>query len=220
MKLSSFSVKFTFSRLKMTLSFLRNKDLGANQHSVLQLGKVALNLLLVVVLSILLSQCSGSNDESAEMELVTPDGYLGWVAVRWDCPNGESLLAKNDVVKIQFNAAGIACASRQSLTLGAGGRGRSHTLSGKPIPFGTGAPAGKVGICNMLGGEFSGTFSSGKRGTIHGYFWLICNKTAASKKIEAQGFQVILDKIYKLTPDSCYGNMGSSKLEGPGCPQR
>jgi hypothetical protein len=203
----------------MALSSPRSKDLGANQHSVLQLGKVALNLLLVVVLSVLLSQCSGSNDESAEMELVIPDGYLGLVAVRWDCPGGEPLPINDGVVKIQFNAAGIVCASRQSLTLGVEGRGRSHTLSGKPIPFGTGAPAGKVGICNMEGGEFSGTFPSGKRGRIQGYFWLICNKTAASKKIEAQGFQVILDKIFKLTPDSCYGNMASGKLEGPGCPR-
>lgn len=220
MKHGSFSIRYVLRGKETIMLNLSNIYLSAGQHSVLQLGKAVPNLLLVVVLSVLLSQCSHSNDESAEMEMVIPDGYLGWVAVRWECPGGEPLPVKNDVVKIQFNAAGIACASRQSLTLGVAGEGRSHTLSGKPILSGTGAPAGKVGICNMLGGEFSGTFPSRKRGTIQGYFWLICNKTAASKKIEAQGFQVILDKIYKLTPDSCYGNMGSSKLEGPSCPRR
>ena len=46
-----------------------------------------------------------------EWEYIVPDGYTGFLAIRYDCPGGAPLNIVNNVARIQYEPDGTYCTS-------------------------------------------------------------------------------------------------------------
>jgi hypothetical protein len=83
-------------------------------------------------LILIISGCAPSG-RHVNWEYVIPDGYTGYLAIRFDCPNGVPLPIVGNTCRITFNEDGTFCTSDKYLPSWSNGD-HASTKSGKSIP--------------------------------------------------------------------------------------
>ncbi len=68
-----------------------------------------ISLVILVSCALLLTSCSSSRH--VEWEYIVPDGYQGYLAIRWECPNGVPLALTNGIAHVPFTKNGTYCTS-------------------------------------------------------------------------------------------------------------
>lgn len=89
--------------------------------------------LLLLWLVITVSSCA-SSARHVNWEYVIPDGYTGYLAIRFDCPNGVPLPIKGDTCRIVFAKDGTFCTSDKYFVWVSHSQTAS-TNNGKTVPF-------------------------------------------------------------------------------------
>jgi len=87
--------------------------------------------MIIVVLVLLSSGCNWYDSKKVNWLHIIPDGYQGFLAVRFDCPDGTPLHIKNETIEIQYQANGTFCTSDAHFAWA--GQVNARTRSGKPV---------------------------------------------------------------------------------------
>ena len=87
---------------------------------------------LILLLMLAATGCSPSG-RHVNWEFVIPDGHTGYLAIRFDCPNGVPLPIKGDTCRIVFADDGTFCTSDKYFPSWSNGQ-RASTKSGKRVP--------------------------------------------------------------------------------------
>ncbi len=113
--------------------------------------KLLLSLALIIIT---LTSCRNRND-GITWEYTVPDGYIGWLAIQYDCPDGTPLNRQDNVIQVEFGNDGLFCTSDSSFPW----RGQKYATSnsGNRIPI---YPEGEVGYGICCGQTLSTQFSA------------------------------------------------------------
>ncbi|NOG65811.1 MAG: hypothetical protein HND46_20535 [Chloroflexi bacterium] len=110
--------------------------------------------LISTFLLLITTSCLTQGDE-VTWEYTFPDGYVGWIAIQHNCPGGQPLNRRGDVIKVTFGADGLFCTSDTSFAWH--GKQFAKNMSGMKIPvFGSSPPSQVYGVC--CGSGYSASF--------------------------------------------------------------
>lgn len=99
---------------------------------MLHVFKNICTLICITLFAGLLVQCSSRR--TVQWHYIIPDGYQGYLAIRYNCPAGQPLVETKGVIIIHFNADGTFCTS-DSFFASTGHLPTAETASGQPIPY-------------------------------------------------------------------------------------
>lgn len=99
---------------------------------MLQVFKTICAFVSLTLFASLLVQCS--DHRIVQWHYIIPDTYQGYLAIRYDCPGGQSLVEANEVIVIHFKPDGTFCTSDSSFAY-SGHLPTAQTASGQPIPY-------------------------------------------------------------------------------------
>jgi hypothetical protein len=89
---------------------------------------------LLVFLLLLLSACStGTNSQYIKWHFVVPNGYHGYLAIRYDCPGGQPIPIQDHTARIGFQPDGSFCTSDSFVASWSDGD-TAETAQGQVIP--------------------------------------------------------------------------------------
>ncbi len=91
-------------------------------------------VLMAIVFLLLYVYVSYPRARYLEFEYIIPDNYTGYLAIRFDCPEGTRLNIQNNVVRIEFESDGTYCTSDSFFPSWTTGN-RAWSASGTPIPI-------------------------------------------------------------------------------------
>ncbi len=100
-------------------------------------------LLMIALLLLFLVVQSSSSDRfqslAVDWHYTIPDGYQGFLVIRYDCVGGKPLVIQNGEIHLEFNNDGTACI--KDAFLPTGGQDFAESKSGEPIKIAdAGAP--------------------------------------------------------------------------------
>lgn len=108
------------------------------------LSSRAIRRLICLTLMVLpLTSCRSLRDD-VTWEYTIPDGYNGWLAIQYNCPNGVPFNRKDNVIKVAFGADGLFCTSDSPFAWQ--GQEIAKNTSGTKIPV-TFDYQGAYGVC-------------------------------------------------------------------------
>jgi len=101
---------------------------------------------LCLILSVIVLAACGTSDDDVTWEYTIPEGYVGWLAIQYECAGGKPLDRKGSVIRVTFGEDGLFCTTDSSFPWS--GQSTAQSMSGFQIPV-YGQPAGKTGygIC-------------------------------------------------------------------------
>jgi hypothetical protein len=92
-----------------------------------------------LILTLLLAGCFGNRSEYIKWEYIIPDNYVGYLAIRYDCPGGRPLIEENNTIRVNFKSDGTFCTSSSLVSSWSDGD-KAWNTSGQTIPFANGVP--------------------------------------------------------------------------------
>ncbi|NJM07053.1 hypothetical protein HC891_14055 [Candidatus Gracilibacteria bacterium] len=89
-------------------------------------------LMLLILLEFQLVQCSYADlSKKTDWHLIIPDNYQGFLVIMYNCPEGDILPIRNNVIEVDFSPDGVFCASENAFAWE--GQITASTQSGKAV---------------------------------------------------------------------------------------
>ena len=90
-------------------------------------------LFISVVLGFVVAGCQDANSNRVNWIYTIPDEYMGWIAIQYECEDGQPLREEEDVIEVVFGPDGLFCTSDSKFMWD--GQISARNQSGLSIPF-------------------------------------------------------------------------------------